>query len=118
MPLDPAELALARRRPAAHHRRRISPSRHRVTRAVTRRVTERADSMGLVVANVRRNAPTRPSRTTVSVSSSLSRRLETASGLIRSSQRAVASSVVGRGVGCRRNPLLVALLLGPDRGRG
>ena len=48
--------------------------------------------MGLVVANVRRNAPARPSRTTASVSSNPSRRLEAASGLIRSSQRAVASS--------------------------
>ena len=59
---------------------------------MTRRVTERADSMGLVVASVRRNAPARPSRTTASVSSNPSRRLEAASGLIRSSQRAVASS--------------------------
>ncbi len=92
MPFDPAELALGASRPAVHHRRRISPSRHRVTRAVTRRVTERADSMGLVVANVRRNAPARPSRTTASVSSNPSRRLAAASGLIRSSQRAVASS--------------------------
>jgi hypothetical protein len=47
--------------------------------------------MGLVVANVRRNAPARPSRTTASVSSIPSRRLEAASGLIRASQRAVAS---------------------------
>ncbi len=86
-PLTRRNLLLARNRPAAHHRR-ISPSRHRVTRAVTRRVTERADSMGLVVANVRRNAPARPSRTTASVSSNPSRRL----AAIRSSQRAVASS--------------------------
>jgi hypothetical protein len=56
-PLTRRNWLSARRRPAAHHRRRISPSRHRVTRAVTRRVTERADSMGLVVANVQRNAP-------------------------------------------------------------
>jgi hypothetical protein len=47
--------------------------------------------MGLIVANVRRNAPARPSRTTASVSSSPSRRLEAASALIRSGQRAVAS---------------------------
>ena len=91
-PLTRRNLLSARSRPATHHRRRISPSRQRVTRAVTRRVTERADSMGLVVAKVRRNAPARPSRTTVSVSSNPSRRLEAASGLIRSSQRAVASS--------------------------
>ena len=90
-PLIRRNLLSARSRPATHHRRRMSPSRQRVTRAVTRRVTDSADSMGLVVANVRRNAPARPSRTTVSVSSSPSRRLDAASGLIRSSQRAVAS---------------------------
>jgi hypothetical protein len=58
---------------------------------VTHRVTERADSIGLVVASVRNSAPGTPSRTTVSVSSNPSRRLEAASGLICSSQRAVAS---------------------------
>jgi len=47
-PLTRRNLLSARRRPATHHRRRISPSRQRVTRAVTRRVTERADSMGLI----------------------------------------------------------------------
>ena len=83
---------LSAARPATHQRRRMSPSRQApVTRAVTRHITDSADSMGLVVANVRRNAPARPSRTTVSVSSSPSRRLDAASGLIRSSQRAVAS---------------------------
>jgi hypothetical protein len=88
VPLDPAELALG-----AQQARHAPPPPHLpFTRAVTRRVTEGADSMGLVVAKVRRNAPARPSRTTVSVSSNHSRRPEAASGLIRSSQRAVASS--------------------------
>ena len=46
-PLTRRNLLSARRRPATHHRHhRISPSRQRVTRAVTRRVTERADSLG------------------------------------------------------------------------
>ena len=48
-PLTRRNLLSARNRPAMHHRRRISPSRQRVTRAVTRRVTESADSIGLVV---------------------------------------------------------------------
>src|SRR5262245_45322493 len=61
----------------------MSPSRQRVTRAVTRRVTLSADSIGLVVASVRRSAPGTPSRTTVSVSARPSRRLDAASGLIR-----------------------------------
>jgi hypothetical protein len=46
----------------------------------------------LVVASVRRGAPGTPRRTTVSVSARPSRRLDAASGLIRSSHRAVASS--------------------------
>ena len=91
-PLTRRNLDSARSRPAAHQRFRISPSRHQVTRAVTRRVTLRADSIGLVVANVRRSAPDTPKRTTVSVSSTPSRRLTAASGLIRISQVAVSSS--------------------------
>ena len=55
-PLTRRNRLSARSRPATHHRRRISPSRQRLTRAVTRRVTARADSMGWVVASVRRNA--------------------------------------------------------------
>ena len=54
-------------------RRHMLPSRQRLTRAVTRRVTLRALSIGLVVASVRRRTPATPatpSRTTVSVSSS------------------------------------------------
>ena len=39
-------LPSARDDPATHHRRRMSPSRQRVTRAVTRRVTLGADSIG------------------------------------------------------------------------
>ncbi len=70
----------------------MSPSRHRVTRAVTRRVTDNALSIGLVVARVRRNAPEMPSRTTVSASSRPPRRLAAASGFNRSSHRAVPSS--------------------------
>jgi hypothetical protein len=42
----------------------MSPSRQRVTRAVTRRVTLSADSIGLVVVSVRRSTPGTPSRTT------------------------------------------------------
>ena len=91
-PLTRRNWLSARNSPATHHRRRMSPSRQRVTRAVTRRVTLSADSIGLVVASVRRSAPGTPSRTTVSVSSNPSRRLAAASALIRSSQRAVASS--------------------------
>ena len=92
MPLTRRNWRSARSRPATHHRRRISPSRRRVTRAVTRRVTESADSLGLVVASVRRSAPARPSRTTVSVSSNRSRRLEAASGLIRVEVRRASGS--------------------------
>src|SRR5262249_36515789 len=89
--LDPAELALgsqqARHAPPPPHVA-VTPT---VTRAATRRVTLSADSIGLVVASVRRSAQGTPSRTTASVSSNPSRRLAAASGLIRSSQRAVAS---------------------------
>lgn len=84
--------ASARTRPAAHHRRRMSPSRHRVTREVTRRVTLNADSIELVVASVRRSTPDTPSHSTVSVYSRPSRRLDAASGFSRSSHRAVPSS--------------------------
>ena len=63
-PLTRRNLLSARKRPATHHRRRISPSRQRVTRAVTRRVTLSADSIGLVVASVRRTTPGTPGRTT------------------------------------------------------
>jgi hypothetical protein len=72
-------LLSARNRPAAHHRRRMSPSRQRVKRAVARRVTFSADSIGLVVASVLRSAPGTPSRTTVSVSSNPFRRVASAS---------------------------------------
>src|SRR5262249_45102510 len=104
MPLDPAELALgaqqARHAPPpphlpvtpAPHARRHPPPPQPPPRPVPRRVTERAARMGGVGPGVRRNPPARPSRTTASVSSNPSRRLEAASALIRSSQRAVASS--------------------------
>src|SRR3954470_7505912 len=52
-PLTRRNLPSARNRPATHHRRRMSPSRQRVTRAVTRRVRPSANSIGLVIANVR-----------------------------------------------------------------
>ena len=55
--------------------------------------------MGLVVANVRRSAPGTPSRTTVRVSTNPSRRLEAASGLIRSSQGGRTALVAVPGVG-------------------
>ena len=51
-PFTRRNLLSARSRPATHHRRRLSPSRQRVTR----RVTRSADSIGLVVASVRRSA--------------------------------------------------------------
>jgi hypothetical protein len=73
--LEAAEFALGSEQPATHKRIRISQLRHRVTRAVTRRVTLSADSIGLVVARLRRSAPGRPSRITVNVSSRPSRRL-------------------------------------------
>jgi hypothetical protein len=63
-PFTRRNLASARRSPATHQRRRMSPSRHRVSRAVTRRVTLSTLSIGLVVTRVRRNAPRTPSRTT------------------------------------------------------
>src|SRR5262249_22500258 len=77
-PFTRRNLASARSSPATHERRRMSPSRHRVTPAVTRGVTLRPDSIGLVVARARRNALGTPSRTTVSVSSRPSRRLDAA----------------------------------------
>ena len=55
-------------------------------------MTLKADSIGLVVAKVRRSAADTPKRTTVSVSSKPSRRLAAASGLIRLSHLAVPSS--------------------------
>ena len=55
-PLIRRNLDSTRSNPAVHQRFRMSPSRQRVTRAVTRRVTLRADSIGLVVARVRRSA--------------------------------------------------------------
>ena len=91
MPLHPAKLALGAQQPGHAPTPPHVAVTHLVTRAVTRRITVRADSIGLVVARVRRNAPGTPSRTTVSVFSNPSRRLEAASALIRSSQRAVAS---------------------------
>jgi hypothetical protein len=50
--LDARNFSSARARPAVYQRSRMSPSRQRVTRAVTVRVTLRTDSIGLVVANV------------------------------------------------------------------
>ncbi len=82
-PLTRRNLPLARSRPATYQHCRISPSRHRITRAVTRRVALKADSIGLVVAGVRRRAAGTLNRTTVSVSSWPSRRLAAASGLVR-----------------------------------
>jgi hypothetical protein len=91
-PFSLRNLDSARSRPAAHQRFRMSPSRHRVTRAVTHRVTLNADSIGLVVDSVRRSAADTSNRTTVNVSSSPSRRLAAASGLIRLNHLAVLSS--------------------------
>jgi hypothetical protein len=68
-PLTQRNFDSARSRPAAQQRFRISPSRHQVTRAVTRLVTLKADSIGLVVAKVCRSDFDTPNRTTVSVSS-------------------------------------------------
>ena len=92
MPLDPAKLALgtleARRAPPSPHLP-VTPPRH-AGRDPPRYREGRLDRIG------RRqrppHAPGPPSRTTVSVSTNPSRRLEAASGLIRSSQRVVASS--------------------------
>ena len=90
--LDPAELALgsqqARHAPPPPHVA-VTPAGH--ARDPPRHASLRPTSIGLVVAGVRRSARGTPSRTTVSVSSNPSRRLEAASALIRSSQRAVAS---------------------------
>ena len=55
MALQPAELAL-RPQQARHPPPRMSPSRHRVSRAVTRRVTLSDDSVALVFAGMGRNA--------------------------------------------------------------
>lgn len=70
--LHARNLLSARSKPATH-RRRMSPSRHRVTRAVTRRVAESALSIGPVVASARRSTPGTPDFATVSVSSGPSR---------------------------------------------
>lgn len=78
-PFTRRHLLSARSGHATHHRRRMSPSRQRVTREVTRRAADSsADSIGLVEHNVRLKVPVRPSRSTVSVSSSPSRRLAAA----------------------------------------
>jgi hypothetical protein len=53
-PFSRRNLLSARSRPAAHQRRLMSPFLERVTRAVTRRVTLSAGSIGLVVASGRR----------------------------------------------------------------
>lgn len=78
-PFSRRNLPSARSRPATHQRRRMSPSRQRVTREVTRRATDSADSIGLVEQSVRLKGPSRPNRSTVSVSSRPSRRLAPAS---------------------------------------
>jgi hypothetical protein len=63
----------------------MSPSRQRVTRDVTRCVTDSADLIGFVEHGVRRNGLERPNWITISVSSRPSFRLAAASGLSRES---------------------------------
>jgi hypothetical protein len=87
-----------RSRPATHHRFRMSSSRHCVTRAVTRHVTLNGDSIGMVVARLRRSAPGTANLITVRVSFNPSLRLEAAprsSGWCSGSQDASASSRAG-----------------------
>lgn len=72
-----------RRRPAQD----LLPGRQSSTRPVTSSTVEKQESMGLVVAKLRRSSGPTPSRCIVSVPSSPSSRLRAALGLMRSSCR-------------------------------
>ena len=117
-PLTRRNLDSAQSNPALHQRFRMSPSRQRVTRErYPPRHHSRPTRSGWSSPGSGAAPPDTPNRTTVSVSSNPSRRLDAASGLIRASQRAVPSSdglgglVVGLLIGCTESPLQLGHVL-------
>ena len=78
--------------PAAVHRSAISPCFQRFTRREWSRTISIIDSIGLVDSMVLSSAPVTPSRLTVTVSASPSRRLAAAPGRFLSRLRAIDSS--------------------------